>query len=236
MPDKKTAQKVSHIEKKIAKRRDDPAETFNTAISNERTGDRVPKRIAAGRKVKPCGMECREYGLLIAKSLNHGSFKNFQELMDDEEFILEIARITPNPVDCEDYFYRYVSPFLRRRPDFRLKFLKQIYLNDDVYKLEDVEMIVDYCRLSNENNVIKKDLEFKKLLEARLAGIDYRDYTDYHCSGLDYNELHRYKVRANDTKVLCENVKNGLKEIIATFAKEKTEEEFDDFYYDGVGY
>lgn len=235
MPDKKTAQKVSHFEKKVAKRRDDPTENFLQAISGRLGSKRLINRLINGRKVMPCGRECWEYGLMIAEGLNHGSFMNFNELMNDEEFILHIAKITPNPTECENYFYQYVNPYLRRRKDFNVKFLKQVYLNDNVYKLKDINLIVEWAGLQKENEMILQDLEFKKLMELRLAQIDYREMTDYHCSGLDDKELHDYKVKANDAKVLCENVKNGLKEIIGAFAKEKTEEEeFDDFYYDGT--
>ena len=64
------------------------------------TDRRILARIINGRNIKPCGAECHEKGFLIAQSWHHGSSENFKELMDDEEFILQAAQITPNPVEC----------------------------------------------------------------------------------------------------------------------------------------
>lgn len=223
MPDKKRAQKVNHVENK---RLENPTERFKSAL-NGRLGDkRLVNRLLDGRKVKPCGRECREYGLMIAQNLNHGSFENFNELMNDEEFVLEIAKITPNPTDCENYFYQYVNPYLTKKSDFRLKFLKQIYLNENVYKLKDINLIVEWCGLEEENSMILQDMEFRKLFEQRMESISYQEMIEYHCSGEDEKELHDYKVRSNELKVLCENMLKGLKEIYSTFAgvKKETEE------------
>ena len=220
MPDKKRAQKVSHLEQK---RINCPEEQFHGFI-NGRLGDkRLVNRLLDGRKVKPCGRECREYGLLIASCLNHGSFQNFNELMNDEEFILEIARITPNPTECENYFYQYVNPYLQEKSSFRLKFLKQVYLNENVYKLDDIKLIVEWCGFEKENEQLLKDKNFKLQLHRRMEAVDAQDMIEYHCSGEDEKELHDYKVQANEYKVLCENIKKGLKEIIATFDGEKEE-------------
>ena len=179
--DKKRAQKVSHRGQK----REDPTERFHNAL-NGRLGDkRIMNRLLDGRKVKPCGRECREYGMIIAMHVNHGSFQNFSELMNDEEFILEIAKITPNPTECDNYFYQYVNPYLRRRQDFRLKFLKQIYLNENVYKLDDLNLIVEWCELEKENELILKDKEFKRVYKNIIDELDYQNMIDYHCSGED---------------------------------------------------
>jgi len=228
MSDKKRAQKVNHVEhKKIH----NPSELYDGFI-NGRLGDkRLVNRILDGRKVKPCGRECWEFGELIAMNLNHGSFINFHELMNDEEFILHIASITPNPTDCENYFYQYVNPYLKEKADFRLKFLKKVYLNENIYKLADLKLIVDWCGLEKENQIILNDKKFKLLMEERLAEIDYQEKVQYNCSGLDEKELHDYKVQANNMKILCENIRNGLKEIINAFAGEKKDiEEPKDFY------
>lgn len=230
MPDKKRAQKVSH---KAERRIEEPSIRFEEFL-NGRLGDkRLVNRILDGRKVKPCGRECREFGLLIAQNLNHGSFQNFTELMNDEEFILEIARMTPNPTECDNYFYQYVNPYLRSNQEFRLKFLKAVYLNDSVYKLADIKLIVEWCGLEEENEMLLQDVSFKRELEHRLEELDNQECLEYHCSGEDEKELHDYKVNNNEHKVMRENMKKGLNEIISTFVKtenNKQVEEPKDFW------
>ncbi|MBR4999089.1 MAG: hypothetical protein IKY10_04330 [Clostridia bacterium] len=216
--DKKRAQKV---DRHANKRLENPRERFQEAL-NGRLGDRrLVNRLLDGRKVKPCGRECREYGMMIAMNLNHGSFQNFNELMNDEEFILEVAKITPNPTECENYFYQYVNPYLQRKQDFRLKFLKQVYLNENVHKLKDINLIVEWCGFEEENQLILKDKNFKLQIKNRIDELDYQNMIDYHCSGEDEKELHDYKVQANEYKVLCDNIKKGLEEILSTFEGEK---------------
>lgn len=222
MPDKKRAQKVSH---QATKRLENPSENFEHSISGRLGDRRMVNRILAGRRVKPCGRECREYGMMIAMNLNHSSFQNFDELMNDEEFVLQIVGITPNPTECENYFYQYVNPYLKKKADFRLKFLKEIYLNENVYKLDDINLIVEWCGFEKENEIIKNDMDFKARLQKRLEEIDYQNMIEYVCSGNDEKELHNYKVEANNMKVLCENIKKGLVEIINTFAGKKIEDE-----------
>lgn len=170
-------------------------------------------------------------GLLIAKSCNHGSFVNFEQLMNDEEFILHIAGITPNPIICKNYFYQYVNTYLKNKADFRLKFLKAIYLNENVYKLEDLNEIISFCGLRRENAEILNDLEFKRVFEKRILDLNYQDKIEYHYSGDDEKELHKYKVEANDLKVLYKNMQDNLNKILNCFVGEKKEvEEHEDFY------
>ena len=178
---------------------------------------RILARIINGRKIKPCGKECNEQGYLIAQSWHHSSFENFPELMNDEEFVLSSAEITPNPVECGNYFYMYVNEYLKAKPEFRLSFLKRVYLNLNVYKLEDINLIVEELNLKTENEIILKDLEFKKLIEHKFEKVLKKMELKYRCSGTDKKELHRYKVKANDLKVLVENIKNGLTEIVNSF-------------------
>jgi len=229
MPDKKRAQKISHLaEKHII----DPSESFEHAI-NGRLGDkRLVNRILNGRKVKPCGRECRDFGLLIVHTFNHGSFENMHELMDDEEFILEAAKMSKNPRECDNYFYQYISNFLTRKSEFRLNFLKQVYLNENVYKLDDINWVVENCGLQKENKIILNDMQFKKLIEKRLNEVDYQNMVHYNCSGDDEKELHEYKVKANEMKVLCENIKIGLTEIYNSFAGKKIEKEEPQTYWE----
>ncbi len=221
MADKKRAMKVSHVEERYKKK----MERFSFDDYVERYGDkRVFLKLVRKCAVKPCGEEKRSEGELIANQFNnHQSFKNFPGLMNDEEFILSIAKTSINPAECEIYFYDYVNPYLKKNKDFRLKFLKQIYLNKNVYKLEDIKTIVDYLQMKKENDIILADLEFRKLFEQRLSELNYEEELDYHCSGLDEKELRKYKVKANELKVLYENMEKGLKEILTTFTVGKKE-------------
>ncbi|MBO5954819.1 MAG: hypothetical protein J6Q13_02475 [Clostridia bacterium] len=209
------AMKVSHIEERYQKK----MERFSYEDYVERyTDKRVFLRLVRKHAVKPCGKECWDKGKLIANQFNnHKSFKNFPELMDDEEFVLSIAKTSINPAECEIYFYDYVNPYLRARDDFKLKFLKAVYLNKNVYKLKDINTIVEYCGFQKENKMILADLEFRRILEQRLKHLDEQMQLEYHCSGEDEKELRKYKIKANELKVLCDNMKKGLTQILNSF-------------------
>ena len=111
------AMKVNHAEQKYEKlalrnKFEDYVDKF--------TDKRLFLRLVWGRSVKPCGRECCEYGYLIANEFsNHSSFENFPELMNDEEFLLKIARTSRNPAECPIYFYDYVNEHLKRNNNFR---------------------------------------------------------------------------------------------------------------------
>lgn len=228
MPDKKRAQRISHV---ANKRLEDSSGRFERVFGSEAGDERLLNRILSGRRVKPCGMECEEFGLKIAKGFNHSSFENFSELMNDEDFLLEIAKITPNPKDCENYFYQYLNAYITKKSEFRLAFLKQIYLNDNVYKLEDVNWVVEKFNLNKENNQILSSIYFKKRIEKRLEAINYQDRVEFACSGIDKKELREYKKKENEMKILCENMKAGLKEILSTFdGEEQKKDEPKDYW------
>ena len=209
------AMKVSHIAERYQKK----AERFSYEDYVKRYSDkRVFLRLVRKMAVKPCGEEKRLKGELIANQFNnHKSFKNFPNLMNDEEFILNIAKTSINPATCEIYFYDYVNPYLKARDDFRLKFLKAIYMNKNVYTLEDLNTIIEYCGFEKENEIILSDLNSRRKLENRLNKLDEEMQLEYHCSGDDEKELRRYKIKANEMKVLCDNMKKGLTEILNTF-------------------
>lgn len=193
-----------------------PEEEYAKYVAKN-SDSRLFSRLINGRKIKPCGRECYEQGFLIAQNWHHGSFENFKELMNDEDFILSAAEITPNPVECGNYFYMYVNQHLKAKESFRLKFLKQVYLNLNVYKLEDINLIVKELELTKENEIILNDLEFKKLIEKKFEKTLKKLELEYHCSGRDKKELHIYKIKANELKVLLENIKNGITEIVNSF-------------------
>ena len=131
------AMKINHKE---TKKYSNPEEEYSKYVEKH-SDRRLLARLKNGRVVKPCGRECHEHGFLIAKGWHHTSFENCPDLMNDEEFILAAAEITPNPVDCGNYFYLYVNRHLIKKSEFRLKFLKQVYQNLNVYKLEDINLI-----------------------------------------------------------------------------------------------
>ena len=129
---------------------------------------RLVNRLLKGRVVKPCGRECREYGLKIAETLNHTSFINFKELMNDKEFLIEAANITPKPTEIINYFWLYVNPYLKNDDKFKLEFLKSVYLNENVYELEVINIFVDFCGLKKENEILLQDKEVKMHFEKML--------------------------------------------------------------------
>lgn len=216
------AMKVSHVEERYQKK----AERFCYEDYVKRyTDKRIFLRLVRKMAIKPCGKESCLKGELIANQFsNHKSFKNFPELMDDEDFILNIAKTSINPANCEIYFYDYVNPYLKLDKEFKLKFLKAVYLNKNVYKLEDINTIVEYCEMQKENEIILSNLEFRKIFEKRLTELDYREQLEFHCSGEDEKELRQYKIKANEIKVFYENMKKGLEDILNSFdSKEKKE-------------
>lgn len=227
MADKKRAKKVDRRETRVI--RDEQQENFEQYV-DKFSDKRLFLRLVWGRSVKPCGRECREYGYLIAREFsNHSSFENFTELMDDSEFLLDIAKTSRNPAECPIYFYDYINPYLKKNKNFRLQFLKAVYLNDNVFKLEDMNTIVDYCGMKKENDIILSDLEFRKIFETRISELDYREQLEYHCSGEDGKELRKYKIKANEIKVYYENMRKSLEEILNTFTVGKKEtKEFDE--------
>ena len=92
--------------------------------------------------------------------------------------------------------------------------------------MEDINSIVEACGFAKENKVILNDISFKRKIEKRLNDLDYRTKVEYHCSGIDEDELHEYKVYANEVKVLFENMKEGLTKICGSFlCDEKSEED-----------
>ncbi len=230
MADKKRAKKIDRRETREI--RDEGKEHFNLYV-NKFTDKRLFLRLVWGRSVKPCGRECREYGYLIANEFSdHSSFENFPTLMDDKEFLLQIAKTSRNPATCPIYFYDYVNPYLKKDAGFRLEFLKQIYLNDNVYTLEDINTIVEYLGMKKENRLILSNLEFRRLFEKRLDKLS-KEHLEYHCSGNDTKELRKFKISANELKVFIENKKRGLTEILNSFTvgeKKKVVEEPQTYY------
>ena len=130
--------------------------------------DRLMKRLYNGRSVQPCNRECRKYGEVIAETNMHTSFENFKNLMDDEEFCIGCALKTPDPLKCENYFLKYVNVYLKNKPEFRLNFLRNVYLNKNVLSLESINYVVETFNMKKENKKLLKDYELKKEVEAKI--------------------------------------------------------------------
>ena len=132
------------------------------------TDERLMKRIYNRRSVKPCDRECRKYGEVIAETNMHTSFENFKNLMDDEEFCIDCALKTPDPLRCENYFLKYVNVYLKNKPEFRLNFLRNVYLNKNVLGLESINYVVETFNMKKENKKLLKDYELKKEVESKI--------------------------------------------------------------------
>lgn len=176
----------------------------------------------AGRAVKPCGRETWEFGFLIAETNNHSSFVDFPNLMDDEEFILEAVKISPNPKDCVNYLFKFVNPNLKRNSQFGRKFLKAVFENENVYSLASVEFVVKEFGLEKEKKEMKEEL--KEIISRRILTVqsfpkfndekNNRTAKDYHDRKLEIVDLNR-------------NRAEGLEEILESF-EEKVNFYFDD--------
>ena len=125
-------------------------------------GYRVSRRLLEGRAIKPCGKECHAWGDMIIKSTNHISMINSKELVDDEEFLLHAAKITPNPRECSNFFYEYVNQYLKKSSKFRLNFLKSLFLNVHILTRRDILVFVRAYNFQEEYEILIKDKEFKK--------------------------------------------------------------------------
>ena len=94
-----------------------------------------------------------------------------------------------------------------------------------------INLQVKKAILLQENEKILNDKEFKKVFEKRITDLNYQDKIEYHYSGNDEKELHKYKVEANDLKVLYKNMQDNLNKILSCFVGEEKElEEPEDFY------
>ncbi len=193
---------------------------------------RLLNRILNGRKVNLGEMGCEKFAAMIAKNFNHSGLENFEILMDDKDFLLKIAKLTPNPIMCENYFYSFVNPYLKKDENFKLSFLKVIYLNENVYKLDDINTIVELYGFEKENEKLLKDEMFKTVFENRIEVFKQTKKVQYHLSGLNKDEVRNYKILSNEEKVHATNVLKGLNEIFQTFAGVKVEEDEENIYAD----
>ena len=178
-------------------------------------GYRVSKRLEEGRAIKPCGKECHAWGDMIIKSTNHISMINSKELVDDEEFLLHAARITPNPRECSNFFYEFVNEYLKKSPKFRMNFLKSLFLNIHILTRRDILVFVDAYDFNEEYEILTKDEEFKKELKQAFkdtaAAPDYVIY-DGKSWGSTKRKYNNYKI-ASDAKLRLKDLLSSFEEI-----------------------
>ena len=179
-------------------------------------GNRVSKRIEDGRAVKPCGKECHAWGDMIINSTNHISMINSEYLVDDEEYLLHAARITPNPRECSNFFYEFVNEYLKKNPKFRLNFLKSLFLNVHILTKRDILTFVNAYEFNEEYNLISKDEEFKKELKKAFADVaSAPDYVIY--DGQSWSSTRR---KYSDYKI-ASDAKLRLKDLLSVFEEVK---------------
>lgn len=122
--------------------------------------DRKLRNLNQGRKIHPCGKECHAWGKMVIESHNHESMKKAKYLMNDIDFLLEMSGITRSPRECDNFFYAYVDPHLKSNADFRLAFLKALYLNQNLFTKEDIDYFVKKFHFENENKILTISEDF----------------------------------------------------------------------------
>ncbi len=126
---------------------------------------RMFQRLIDGRAIKPCGRECREWGYAIISTYEHKSMKNSKELVNDKEFLIEAMKITPNPRECNHFFYVYVNEYLKKDAGFRLDMLRALFMNVYILGRSDIEWFVERYGFQHEYDIIKADKSFQQYLQ-----------------------------------------------------------------------
>lgn len=122
---------------------------------------RFMRKLVEGRGVKPCGKECYAWGNAIIASGNHKSMFYSKILTNDRYYLVQAARITPSPMECSNFFYYYINEHLKANAQFRLEFLKALFLNDNILTRPEIEWFVNQFGFEAEYELIKLDLDFK---------------------------------------------------------------------------
>lgn len=207
--------------KKIVKpktRKDKPITTKDKSI--------IRRRLEAGRFIKPTDKSQVEVAEEIIKSGKHGSIKNFTNILNYEELLLDFAKISPNPLECSDYFYTFINDHLLDKRSFRVAFLRQVYLNENVYTRLDIEKIIEIYNLKKENAILLFDTDLKDQLKLRLANA--QTFPKFDVKKYDSDKEYR---REKDKLVELNKLKEaGLKEIVQKFEEIQKSLEKDDNY------
>ncbi len=141
-------------------------EEFYERLNNEKSNNkgrtrlnRIERNLRNGRTVKPCGRECHSWGHMIIATSDHSSMKYAKSLVNDREFLLKAGRKTASPRNCKNFFYGYINKYLRMDENFRLSFLRALYLNDNLFTSEDIMCFVETFHFEKENRILTKDYE-----------------------------------------------------------------------------
>ena len=186
---------------------------------------RVMNRLNNGGAIKPCNYDEKELGRKIISQKHHISFINFPNLMNDEMFVLELAKTSLNPLDCYDYFYEFVDEHLKRKSSFKYAFVCALFLNENIYKVSDLAKIVDCLDLEKYYNKAKNDSELKQQVKERLSSLENYTIDDFNYSGDWAKELHKYKISRNDKQIIINNQIAGVKDILNLFTCLTAEEQ-----------
>lgn len=199
---------------------------------------RIMNRINNGAAIKPCDYNEKELGRKIISQQNHISFKNFPNLMNDELFILELAETSLNPLDCRDYFYQFVDGHLKRKSSFKYAFVCALFLNENIYKVDDLIKIVESLELEKEYQKARCDRKLKQQVKNRIAKLENHIYEKYTYGGDCPKELRKYKMSRNDEQVIVNNQIKGVEQILKLFTcltvEEQKQKEDDDNWLESI--
>ena len=117
---------------------------------------------------------------------------------------------------------------MKKDENFKYEFLKAIYSNDNVYKLEDIKLIVEFCGLEKEDEKIKDDESVRLMLEDRLFQLDNGYYSNNKNIDFGMSKEELTLASNDDFKDLKDGARSGLRNILSTFKKEVKEETLDD--------
>ncbi len=155
---------------------------------------RFTTKLIEGRGVKPCGRECPAWGNAIIMSGNHKSMFYSKLLTNDRYYLVQAARITPVPAECQNFFYHYVNQYLKDNAEFRLEFLKSLFLNDNILTRKELEWFIDNFGFQTEYEIIKNDIAFQEVVKET-----FRAFYD-----LSNNAMNNMAIKTKKAKKLVE--------------------------------
>ena len=115
--------------------------------------------------------------------------------------------------------------------DFRLKLLKALYLNDEVYTLQTINYIVETYGLEQENAKVLADNRFKKQIELKLNNLANPKDKSFNLDGSNKKAMRKHKAARNDAQIKLEKMRNGLQDIINSFDSSKSRWEIWEIHY-----
>lgn len=185
----------------------------NNKPLDENMIQKMTRRVELGHCIVPTDKSQEEVCKIIISTELHESMKNFPYVLNNEELMLEFATLAPNPVECTDYFYGMINEHILAKEEFRIAFLRRIYLNDKVYLIEDVDKFIETFHLEKENDKLLFDKELLKELKVRLSNV--HTYPTFEASGCKNDK--QYSRLKDELTELNKKKDNGLRVIIARF-------------------